>query len=306
MLLSKWFIPHRDTHKKAHLLSLEALALYLFLFVLLQASFKIISFVKPGVLGTSSNITIQRVIELTNAERAKQGLGPLVENSALDSAATSKAANMFSENYWAHFSPSGKKPWDFISASGYRFTFAGENLAKNFEKPEDVVAAWVNSPTHRENLLNPKYSDIGIAVEDGVINGQKTTLVVQMFGTTSPLASLPSGNGKLLGNALKVEPKQPEGNIPSVIPTQTTGVQNESNALINPLKISKFFGLLLTTFIGTLLLIDLYVLKRRGVFRIASHHVAHMAILGVAATVIYTTSGGDISNGLSFIYGNFR
>ena len=252
----KFFIPHRDTHKKAHLLSLEALALYLLIFVLLQASFKIIEFTNPGILGISSNITVQGIIELTNVEREKKGLQPLSENTSLNSAATLKSANMFFENYWAHFSPTGKKPWDFILSSDYRFTFAGENLAKNFENNEDVVEAWMNSPSHRENLLNPKYKDVGIAVEDGIINGQKTTLVVQMFGTTSPLASLPNPEGKLLGNATKIGPKEYEESVPFFI-KGTAGAQNEG-ALINPLKVSRTLGLFMNGLVSTLLLLDLF------------------------------------------------
>lgn len=65
---------------------------------------------------------------------------------------------MFDENYWAHFAPSGKSPWDFILGSGYKFTFAGENLAKNFYNSQDVMNAWMASKVgHKENLLNSKY-----------------------------------------------------------------------------------------------------------------------------------------------------
>src|SRR3989344_8471861 len=184
MAISHWFLPHKDTHKKAHLISWQALFIYVLLFILLQVGFSIISYTKPGVLGIASNIDQKRLIELTNAERAKQGLSAVSENAALDQAAQMKAQNMFSENYWAHFAPSGKSPWDFIQSAGYRFTYAGENLAKNFYNSDDVVVAWMNSPTHKDNLLNSKYKEIGIAVVDGVLNGQQTTLIVQMFGSS--------------------------------------------------------------------------------------------------------------------------
>src|SRR3989344_7797598 len=191
MALHNWFLPHKDTHQKAHLLSWEGLVIYILLFILLQVSLSIIGYAKPGVLGISGNIDQKRLIELTNIERQKNGLSPVSENSALDQAAELKAQNMFQENYWAHFAPSGKTPWDFISGAGYKFTYAGENLAKNFTSAEAVVAAWMASQTHRDNLLNSKYKDIGIAVVEGVLNGQKTTLIVQEFGTTDVLIARP-------------------------------------------------------------------------------------------------------------------
>lgn len=192
MALNNWFLPHKDTHKKAHLISWEALLVYVLLFILLQVGFSIVSYSKPGILGINSSIDQKKLIELTNKEREKKGLSQVSENEALNKAAGMKAANMFEENYWAHFSPSGKTPWNFILGSGYKFTFAGENLAKNFQTSDDVVAAWMNSKTHRDNLLNSSYKDIGIAVVDGVLNGQKTTLVVQEFGTTENLALKPT------------------------------------------------------------------------------------------------------------------
>lgn len=284
-----WFSPHPDTHKKAHLLSLEALAAYIFLFLALQFSFHLVNLVKPGVLGTTSHISKEEVIRLTNMERAKLGLSPVLENSALDQAATAKAANMFAENYWAHFSPSGKDPWGFMNNTGYRFTFAGENLAKNFDDNQAVVTAWMHSPSHKENMVNSKYRDIGVAVEDGVLNGQKTTLVVQMFGTTEILAaanSTPSVN--VAGQAHLVSQTQVSQ------PLVAAANQNEQQVLINPYVVSKSFGLAIVAFVLILLLVDYVVLRRRGVFRLTSHHLAHMAILSVAGTTLLLSSPGAI------------
>lgn len=300
MNLHKWFLPHRDTHQKAHLISWRGLTVYIMLFVLLQSTFTWLDFSKPGVLGTSSSITRQQIIELTNAERAKNGLPPLSENSALDSAAEGKAANMFSENYWAHFAPSGKTPWDFILGSGYRFSVAGENLAKNFSNSNDVVVAWMNSPSHKENIVNSKYKDIGIAVEDGVINGQKTTLVVQMFGTTSLLAA---GPGPKIDNPVPTVIPKGEFVKKSEIALIQPAVAAETRtaqALFDPFVISKVFGLGVIAFVVILLTVDFWVLRKRGVFRITSHHLAHMAILGVAAATIISKNPGEVGNGIIF------
>lgn len=289
MPLHNWFFPHKQTHKKAHLLSWQGLVIYILLFILLQVSFSIVSFSNPGVLGIDGNIDQKTVIELTNKEREKKGLSPVTENEALNKAAQAKAQNMFTENYWAHFAPSGKTPWDFITGAGYRFTFAGENLAKNFYESDQVVIAWMNSPTHRDNLLNPHYKDIGIAVVEGVLNGQKTTLVVQEFGTTENVVSRPTA--QVSGQEIQV----PDGDLNKpLLSVQTSQNNLDVTSLLDPFKAYKIAGVSTVGFMGFLLIMDLYILKKRGVFRISSHHIAHMGILSLTAGSLIMTSSGSI------------
>lgn len=290
MVMSNWFLPHKETHKKAHLISWNALVIYIFIFILLQVSFSLISYTKPGVLGINGEIDIKQVIDMTNQERVKQGLPPVKENEALDKAARLKAANMFEENYWAHFAPSGKTPWDFILGAGYRFTYAGENLAKNFYNSKDVVAAWMASPTHRENLLNSKYEDIGVAVVDGVLNGQKTTLVVQEFGTTQLLAAKPVVS--VSGSNIDLNKQDYEGK-PSLVAAATAS-NLQTKAMVDPYKFLKYASFGIITFISSLLLLDMMVLYRRGVFRLSSNHIAHMSFLSVTAVTIISSTPGSI------------
>ena len=290
MAWQNWFLPHKDTHKKAHLLSWEGLVIYILLFILLQVSFSIISYTKPGILGISGNIDQKKLIELTNIERQKMGLSPVSENTALDQAAALKAQNMFQENYWAHFAPSGKTPWDFILGAGYKFTVAGENLAKNFSSSDDVVKAWMASQTHRDNLLNPKYQDIGIAVEEGVLNGQKTILVVQEFGSTQVIAAKPTV--EVQGKQIEV-PKQDLLNPPTLI-AAVSGTRQNTSTLIDPYIVSRVAGLSVILLIAVLLTLDVWVLKKRGVFRLSSHHIAHMALLSLAAGSLLIASPGAI------------
>ncbi len=286
-----WFLPHPHTHQKAHLISWEALLIYALLFVLLQVSFSILGYLKPGVLGIESNIDRQRVIELTNKEREKVGLPPVKENSALNQAAQLKAGNMLAENYWSHFAPSVKPRWDFIIGSGYKFAFAGENLAKNFYNSEDVVVAWMNSPTHKDNLLNSKYEDIGIAVTEGVLNGQKTTLIVQMFGTTRVVDNAPLVN---TGDGGKITLSQNDFiSKPQLVASVQTN-RAISNVMIDPYFVYKSLGLGLLGMLGILLALDLIVLRRRGVFRLASYHMAHMALMSVTAASLLSGHIGDI------------
>ncbi len=289
MALSNWFLPHKDTHKKAHLISWEAMLIYVLLFMFLQVGFSIVSYTKPGILGITASIDQKKLIELTNIEREKKGLGKVLENEALDKAARLKAENMFSENYWAHFAPSGKTPWDFILGSGYHFTFAGENLAKNFYTSDEVVVAWMASPTHRDNLLNSNYKDIGMAVVEGVLNGQKTTLIVQEFGTTEILVNKPSV--KVQGKDIIVPPSD-LANSPQMVEGATKIVTTKT--FFDPYKISKSAGFSVILLIIILLVIDIWILRKRGIFRISSHHIAHMAMLSLAAGSLFMAQPGVI------------
>jgi len=290
MALQNWFLPHKETHKKAHLISWEGLIIYILFFILLQVGFSIINYTKPGVLGISGNVDQKLLIDLTNQERQKMGLSSVRENAALDKAAVLKAQNMFAENYWAHFAPSGKTPWDFILGSGYKFTFAGENLAKNFTNSEDIVKAWMASPTHRDNLLNSKYQDIGIAVEEGVLDGQKTILVVQEFGSTQALAAKPvvEVQGK------QIEVSKQEYNSKPQLDFVASETKIADKSLFDPYQVYKTAGFSLIILITALLTLDFWVLRKRGVFRLSSHHIAHMALLSLAAGGLIVLNPGVI------------
>ncbi len=89
---------------------------------------------------------------------------------------------MSTKGYFAHTSPEGITPWYWFTQAGYHFVFAGENLAIDFTESQDVENAWLNSPAHRANILDSRFTEIGIAVKDGIYQGQPTTYVVQMFG----------------------------------------------------------------------------------------------------------------------------
>ncbi len=126
------------------------------------------------------------VVALTNAQRTTQHINTLQESSVLDIAAQAKANDMAAKSYFSHVSPDGKTPWDWITQAGYSYQYAGENLAMNFVDAQDIVHAWMASPTHRSNLLNTAYTSIGIGVANGIYEGKPVTFVVQFFA--SPLS----------------------------------------------------------------------------------------------------------------------
>lgn len=130
-------------------------------------------------------VTGSELIELTNQERIANGLEPLTINTKLIDAATKKATDMINQGYFSHTSPKGLSPWYWFTKAGYKYLAAGENLARGFSESEYVHQAWMNSPTHKANILSSNYKDIGIAVIKGTVNGKETTIAVQLFGKTT-------------------------------------------------------------------------------------------------------------------------
>lgn len=133
---------------------------------------------------TKANISNTELVNLVNSSRAQNNLNQLTVNSKLESAAMQKAQDMFNNQYFAHNSPQGKTPWNFIDASGYEYVYAGENLAIGYDNNNELHKAWMDSPTHRENILNPNFREIGIISLSGTFDGAETVIVVQMFGST--------------------------------------------------------------------------------------------------------------------------
>ncbi|MFA5871685.1 MAG: CAP domain-containing protein [Parcubacteria group bacterium] len=138
-----------------------------------------------------SDISSSRVIDLTNATRAENGEKALLENARLSKAAEDKAKDMIGHDYFSHNSPEGLTPWHWIDKEQYDYDYAGENLAMDFSSSEKMHQAWLDSPTHRANILNEKYKEIGVAVEKGKINGHDTILVVVLFGSGDKKNPLP-------------------------------------------------------------------------------------------------------------------
>ena len=129
-----------------------------------------------------ADVTKNQLLELTNEERQRLGLPALQSDPVLEKAAYLKGQDMMAKGYFAHNSPSGVTPWYWFRAAGYSYRYAGENLAIGFADSQELHTAWDNSPAHRENILNPNYKEIGIAVLRGNFEGAETYVVVQLFG----------------------------------------------------------------------------------------------------------------------------
>ncbi len=172
-----------------------------------------------------STITSNRIVQLTNAEREKVGLNSLTVNAKLSTAAQQKGAHMLQEDYFAHISPSGVTPWFWMQKAGYTYKVAGENLAIDFIEAEDVVAAWLASPTHKENMLLPEYTETGVAAVTGEYQGGTSTIVVHMFGlpsTASKPASAGSTTGTTQGDPVISPKPSPIPDASKELPIDTT------------------------------------------------------------------------------------
>lgn len=141
-------------------------------------------------------LTRAGVLRWTNTQRARAGITPLRESPALNAAAERKVQDLFARQYFAHENPDGKNVADVVSGVGYSFLQVGENLALgNFPGDETLVQAWMDSPGHRANILQPRFADIGIAVAQGTFEGKKTWMAVQVFAR--PRSACPAVDEKL-------------------------------------------------------------------------------------------------------------
>lgn len=140
---------------------------------------------RNGVLAYATEMSITTLLDATNQQRAKNGEKPLVLNAKLTNAAQSKANDMTARNYWSHNTPDGHAPWTFIQSADYSYQKAGENLAYGFNSSSETIVGWMNSPTHRENLLDADYTEVGFGFANAkdFNRAGPETVVVAMYGT---------------------------------------------------------------------------------------------------------------------------
>jgi uncharacterized protein YkwD len=197
-----------------------------------------------NVLAFATNVSPSGLLTETNSQRVSNGASNLSANALLAAAAQAKANDMVTRNYWSHVTPDGKQPWWFITNAGYSYTAAGENLAYGFLTSNDTVTGWMNSPSHRENLLSKNFTEagFGIANSENFTSSGQQTIVVAMYGAPSstpvaavkPAASTPSAKPV----ATKPAPTPPVVTEPEVIPQEeaiTTATEVSENESINPI-----------------------------------------------------------------------
>jgi len=163
-------------HLKPVIVGILSIAVLVEAFLLLGGP----SFLQKG--GGLASVLPGVVAVLTNEARSVQSLDPLTENPVLARGAQLKADDMAEKGYFSHTGPDGEQPWKWFREAGYRYEYAGENLGVNFDESEDVVDAWLKSPTHRANILKHDFTEIGIGIATGTYKGREAVFVVQFFG----------------------------------------------------------------------------------------------------------------------------
>lgn len=134
----------------------------------------------PATLAYATEMGVSALLSNTNQQRASNGLGPLTINSKLNASAQAKANDMVAKDYWSHNTPAGQEPWIFFDGAGYVYQKAGENLAYGFDTSYKTVEGWMNSPSHRANILDGSYSEVGFGFANGsnfVGTGEETIVV---------------------------------------------------------------------------------------------------------------------------------
>jgi hypothetical protein len=267
------FVPHKENKSRATLLKHTSFYFYGLIFLMFLGLINISKIIAPGVLGYASEITIRQLLDSSNEVRVKEGKKQLILSEKLSKAAENKAKYMFEKNYWAHTSPDGVEPWVFILDQGYDYSYAGENLARNFYYSREVVEAWMKSPTHKENLLSSNYDEVGFAVVNGVLDGYETTLVVQMFGR-------PKDSSNLL--TIQDQEKYLSSINEKINASENSNYLGSKSYVVDIPTLFRYLAFSILGFVLALFFIDIYYSKKHGIDKFTGHTSAHIIIIFIS------------------------
>ncbi len=286
-LFKKYFIPHKHNNHKPHLLRWEGALAVISIALLAEIAFLSYAFfILPGINFLAA-ILPGVIVEETNASRAAYTLSQLSVNAALTEAAERKAEDMAEKGYFAHFGPDGKSPWAWMREAAYSFEYAGENLAINFVDSKDVVEAWMNSLSHRENILNGEFTEIGIGMAHGTYQGSDAVFVVEMFGRPlrAGVALMDESKDKpavAAANTVSKAEKPASSSSPAASSSFVAFRQNSNffaKAAANPIQAAHIFYLALITAVSLALLLTIFVKIRLQHPRLIVNGVTMLLIL---------------------------
>ena len=304
--ISHYFFPGKSNNQKAGILHSPVL----FIFTLALIVFQILLYLLPTsglkILGYASNINPETVVLLTNEKRQQIGLGSLSINHQLSQAAQAKGTHMLANDYWAHVAPDGTQPWAFFIDVGYQYKYAGENLARDFSNPESAVEAWMASPTHKDNMLSGKYTEIGVAVVEGDLNGVETTIIVQLFGSryvdTTPQLPVASLDVQAKDSLVESAPSPTPYLLATPTPTEEQTVAASSyevkppsgKMVVSPFATTKGISLVVIFLLLFAITIDWVITSRKKIPRISGRSFAHFAFLGMVLVIVIIARAGSI------------
>lgn len=180
-----------------------------------------------------ADITKIALENFANQARQAVGLAPLSENQKLNQAAQLKAENMIKNQYFAHTSPQGLTPWHWFLQAGYNYKYAGENLAIGFFDSKEVFNAWLNSPSHKANILSPNYKEVGTAVLEG-FGANNAIVVVQEFGSQQPLKPVTAKTQKNVQPQTPVKSEASQAKPVEISTEQVLSQETESQNVFEP------------------------------------------------------------------------
>lgn len=214
-------VPHEKNGNIPHILK-EEFFVFIAIFVGILFCFNQYNFSILRSLNLTATVYPAVLADLTNQDRLAYNASKLTWNNTLEKAAKLKAEDMLKNGYFAHTSPSGVTPWHWLKEVNYNFIYAGENLAVDFTESTNVQKAWLNSPKHRENILNSNFTEIGIATADGFFEGKNTTFVVEFFGKPSESSKI-----KIIEKSIPTSKITPTNDTKEVSPT-VAGAKTEN------------------------------------------------------------------------------
>jgi hypothetical protein len=308
--IKNYFVPSADNAYRPYLLRRHWLAFFLTIIIATEGLLVAGLIARQTGQNFLAAVVPAEVIALTNTQREGTGAGDVTEDALLTDAAQAKAKDMALKGYFSHVGPDGKTPWQWIAEEGYQYQYAGENLAVRFIDSKDVVNAWMQSPTHRENIVKPVYTKIGVGVAQGLFQGELATYVVQYFA--SPAEAAPAITATAVSvpasapaRPLVLAPQTPRVEGVSVSPQDKSAVQSVTRqltrALANPQESSAWVlgsvAALLVVVLG--LTFFMHVQLQPGTMLMSGALVAMLAISFLTINTRLVEGGADPGNAQS-------
>jgi hypothetical protein len=285
------------------------------------------------VLAYATEMSRSGLLSGTNAARAANGLGGLALNSQLNNAAQAKAQHMADNNYWAHVAPDGTQPWYFFTQAGYNYIRAGENLAYGFMSSQGAIDGWMNSPSHRANIVG-NYNDVGF----GIVNtpnyqsSGEQTIVVAHYGALSDPAPPPAPAAPVASTPPPVAPQtlptaaptsepetaQPTSETPTPASDNTPATEQTQDTPAAPVQVGQLSRVSVLSMIASktlplaalvsLVIVSIAVVGYALTHRVAFQHAVHTGehfvvahpgidttIVAIATTLILLTTYGNLA-----------
>lgn len=266
--MKHYLVAHAGNKYKPLLLAKESVAVIVLILFLVEGVY---FFGTQAVLhntGFTAAVLPAALTDLTNSDRLARGREALTPDPLLAKAAQRKAEDMASKGYFAHVSPDGKTPWYWLDFVGYKYTYAGENLAINFTDSINVEEAWMNSPEHHANIVKPEYTQIGIGTAQGMYQGAETTFVVELFATlpeTSVAQAVPQKETAAVATTKSAPSTPKESDVlgaqvaPTRIPVASSAaVPSVATAVSSPNHILQWALVVFAIFIAALLALAIF------------------------------------------------